>query len=125
MTKRTYWLTDGAGRWAQVEGADVRDWWAQHGWADAGEPLDDERVLLRHPEHGGTALFPTPSVQTWLDRGWEHAGPPAPDGVEVPEPVAEPTEPVQAAVEAPAPDADQPPAKRTTAKVSTSNQKEK
>lgn len=79
MAKNTYWMTDGYGAKALIEGADQRDRWKPLGWAETDEPAGDDRVWLRHEEHGGRALFPAEVVELWQQKGWQPSDPPAPE----------------------------------------------
>lgn len=79
MTKKTtYWLTDGYGSKALIEGAEARDRWVPLGWSEADEPAAGERVWLRHEEHGGRAQFPAEAVALWQQKGWQPSDPPEP-----------------------------------------------
>lgn len=76
--KKTYWLTDGYGSKALVEGADQRDRWKPLGWSEADDPAGDDRVWMRHTDHNGHAQFPASVVGTWRALGWEPSAPPEP-----------------------------------------------
>lgn len=76
--KKTYWLADGYGVKALVVGAAERDRWVPLGWSEADEPAPDDRVWLRHEDHGGRALFPAPVVELWQQKGWQPSDPPPP-----------------------------------------------
>ena len=78
MAKNTYWLADGYGSKALVEGADERDRWVPRGWAEADEPAGEDRVWMQHGEHKGRAQFPAAVVETWQALGWKPAAPPEP-----------------------------------------------
>lgn len=78
MAKTNYWLTDGFGSFASVEGADQRDRWKPLGWSEAGEPSGGDRVWMRHTDHGGHAQFPAGVVETWRALGWQPSSPPEP-----------------------------------------------
>ncbi|WP_346536944.1 hypothetical protein [Micromonospora sp. DPT] len=97
MAKTNYWLTDGYGSKALVEGADQRDRWVPLGWSEADAPAGGDRVWMQHTEHGGHAQFPAGVVDTWQALGWKPAPPPEPVDVlhdaqlvDVQTPVAEP-----------------------------------
>lgn len=78
MAEKTYWLTDGYGNKAQVTGAAERDRWVPLGWSETIEPAGDERVWMRHTDHGGHAQFAAGVVETWRALGWEPSAPPEP-----------------------------------------------
>lgn len=77
MAKTTYRITDSAGTYAQVEGAEERDRWLPLGWSvtDA-EPGDGDWVWLKHAEHGGRQRFAAGAVPLWQPKGWEPSDPP-------------------------------------------------
>ncbi|MFF0823063.1 hypothetical protein ACFYUR_22100 [Micromonospora haikouensis] len=77
-TKNTYWLADGYGSKALVEGADQRDRWLPLGWTVSGEPADGDMVWMRHAVHSGHAQFSAGVVDTWKALGWEPSPPPEP-----------------------------------------------
>lgn len=101
-SKKSYWLTDGYGTAAQVEGAEERDRWLPLGW----QVIDDEDALtgathvwLKHEGHGGRQRFPVESVELWQAKGWQPSDPPppsdpfnAPAPADVAGPVIPPTE---------------------------------
>ncbi|TDB79961.1 hypothetical protein E1091_19395, partial [Micromonospora fluostatini] len=68
-SKKTYWMADGQGAVALVEGAEERDRLIPLGWADSEPPAPDQQVWMRHAEHGGRAKFPLASVELWRPRG--------------------------------------------------------
>ncbi|TBL44240.1 hypothetical protein EYA84_02010 [Verrucosispora sp. SN26_14.1] len=81
MAKTTYWMTDGYGAAALVEGADERDRWKPLGWS----VVDGEKALagvthvwLRHEDHGQRAKFPAGAVELWQAKGWHPSDPPEP-----------------------------------------------
>ncbi|MFG1659083.1 hypothetical protein ACGFIY_21375 [Micromonospora chersina] len=78
MAKTKYWMSDGYGAKALIEGADERDKWKPLGWSEADEPAAGDRVWLRHEDHGGRALFPAESVDLWQQKGWQPSDPPQP-----------------------------------------------
>jgi hypothetical protein len=87
---KKYWLTDGAGEFALVNGADERDRLTPFGWVATDEPTDGWVYIWRDgiAEPG---RVPVTAVETlWGPLGWS-AGPP-PDGVHpfTPQPSAEP-----------------------------------
>lgn len=93
MAKTMYWLTDGFGGKALVEGAEERDRWKPLGWSESTEPAAGERVWLRHDVHGGRALFPAETVELWAAKGWQPSDPPpvpSPFNADQPADVAEP-----------------------------------
>lgn len=77
-TKKTYWLTDGLGAKAFVEGVEERDRWVPRGWAEAGEPVDGDKVWMWHDGIDGPAQFNASVVATWQGLGWEPGPPPEP-----------------------------------------------
>lgn len=77
--KQQYWLTDGFGAKALVEGADERDRWKPLGWAGSEEPQPGDRVWMRHEDHGGRAQFAGESLDLWQQKGWHPSDPPAPE----------------------------------------------
>ncbi|MBQ1064472.1 hypothetical protein [Micromonospora sp. C41] len=78
MAKTKYWLTDGYGAHALVEGAEERDRWVPRGWSETAEPTGEGRVWMRHTDHGGHQLFAAGVVETWRALGWEPSAPPEP-----------------------------------------------
>ncbi len=78
MAKNTYWLTDGFGRKALVDGADQRDRWKPLGWAEGDAPAGDDQVWMQHEAHGGRQLFTASVVSTWEALGWKPSAPPEP-----------------------------------------------
>lgn len=102
MAKTKYWLADGYGGKALVEGADERDRWLPLGWSESSEPQPGERVWLRHEEHGGRALFPAESVELWRQKGWQPSDPPEPINPFNTERPADVAEPAQTSSPAPA-----------------------
>lgn len=78
MPKTKYWMTDGYGAKALIEGADQRDRWVPLGWSETGEPVAGERVWMRHPDIAVPALFAAEAVHLWQQKGWEPAAPPEP-----------------------------------------------
>ncbi|MEU4367554.1 hypothetical protein [Micromonospora chersina] len=97
--KKTYWLTDGYGAKALIEGAEQRDRWKPLGWSETDEPEPGDRVWLRHEDHGGRALFPVESVALWQQKGWQPSDPPEPIN---PFNAAQPADVTEAAPAAPA-----------------------
>lgn len=94
-TKQKYWLTDLAGVYAQVEGADQRDNWTRiQGWAEAGEPGRNDQVHVVH-EAGRGQLAYGALTDGWSALGWAVATPPEPvDLTKDPQLVDQPAEPV-------------------------------
>ncbi|MGC5033080.1 hypothetical protein [Micromonospora sp. DT229] len=91
--KKTYWMHDGYGTVALVEGADERDRWKPLGWVDSEPPGPGSQVWMRHETHGGRAKFPFASVELWRPRGWSECEPPPvadPFSAETPADVVEP-----------------------------------
>lgn len=78
MAKNTYWMTDGYGSTALVEGADERDRWKPLGWSEATEPAGDDMVWMAHPESGGRQRFAAAVIEQWQGLGWRPAAPPEP-----------------------------------------------
>lgn len=78
MAKTNYWLTDGYGNKAVAVGVEELDRWVPRGWSEATEPVDGERVWMRHTDHGGHQLFAAGVVETWRALGWEPSAPPEP-----------------------------------------------
>ncbi|MEU8186006.1 hypothetical protein [Micromonospora carbonacea] len=81
MAKAKYWMTDGYGTAALVEGAEERDRWLPLGWEVVDNPaaLDAvTHVWLRHEEHGGRQRFAAGAVELWQAKGWHPSDPPAP-----------------------------------------------
>jgi hypothetical protein len=82
MAKTKYWMTDGYGTAALVEGADERDRWLPLDWTVIDDPdglAGVTHVWLRHEEHGGRQRFPVGSVELWQVKGWQPSDPPAPE----------------------------------------------
>ncbi|MCX4470448.1 hypothetical protein OOK41_09030 [Micromonospora sp. NBC_01655] len=78
MTKKTYWMTNGYGSKALIEGADERDRWKPLGWSVVdGEPAAG-MVWMRHEVHGGRAEFPIEVASLWQQKGWQPSDPPPP-----------------------------------------------
>ncbi|MEU4782843.1 hypothetical protein [Micromonospora sp. NPDC023633] len=77
--KTKYWMTDGYGSKALIEGADERDRWKPLGWSECDEPAGEDRVWLRHEEHGGRQRFPAAAVELWAAKGWHPSDPPVPE----------------------------------------------
>lgn len=78
MSKNTYWLTDGYGSKALVEGAEERDRWKPAGWSETDEPSGEDMVWLAHAEHGGRQRFAAAAVASWQALGWQPCAPPEP-----------------------------------------------
>ncbi|MCZ7440814.1 hypothetical protein O7598_30805 [Micromonospora sp. WMMC241] len=76
--KKTYWLTDGYGTHALVEGAAERDRWVPRGWSEADEPAGAEMVWMHHPDTDGRQMFAAGVVETWRALGWVPSAPPEP-----------------------------------------------
>ncbi|MEV4197014.1 hypothetical protein [Micromonospora globbae] len=72
------WMTDGYGNKALMDGAETRDRWKPLGWYEAEEPAGDDRVWMRHQDHGGRAQFPAGVMGLWQQKGWQPSDPPAP-----------------------------------------------
>lgn len=74
MSKNTYWITDGDGVYALVEGADRRDLATRlHGWAVADEPGPDAQVHVvnEHPDvTPGRLPYRALQDDAWSGRGW-------------------------------------------------------
>ncbi|WP_435233367.1 hypothetical protein [Micromonospora aurantiaca (nom. illeg.)] len=104
MTKKqSYWLSDGFGAKALVEGAEQKDRWVPLGWSESDEPAGDDRVWLRHEEHGGRALFPAAAMELWQQKGWQPSDPPEPvSPFNAPQPAADVSEAPVAAISSPA-----------------------
>ena len=93
MAKNTYWMADGYGNKALVEGADQRDRWKPLGWAESTEPVAGERVWMRHSEIAVPAQFSAESVELWRQKEWQPGAPPepvSPFNADQPADVAEP-----------------------------------
>lgn len=78
MPKTKYWLSDGLGGKALVEGAEERDRWVPLGWAQADEPAESDKVWMRHEGIEQPAQFNASVVETWKALGWEPSPPPEP-----------------------------------------------
>ncbi|MFI2664886.1 hypothetical protein [Micromonospora carbonacea] len=81
MPKTKYWMTDGYGTAALVEGAEERDRWLPLGWrvVDGPEqPSGVTHVWLRHEEHNGRQRFAAGAVELWQAKGWHPSDPPPP-----------------------------------------------
>ncbi|WBB73232.1 hypothetical protein O7602_26690 [Micromonospora sp. WMMD1128] len=76
--KKTYWLGDGYGNAAFVEGAAERDRWVPRGWSEADEPSGTEMVWMHHPQTGGRQRFAAGVIEQWVALGWEPSAPPEP-----------------------------------------------
>jgi hypothetical protein len=76
--KQKYWLTDTSGAKALVEGADERDRWRPHGWAETDAPVAGDLVWLQHDVHGGRQLFAAAAAEQWAGLGWRPSAPPEP-----------------------------------------------
>ncbi|WP_229401914.1 hypothetical protein [Micromonospora okii] len=77
MTKKTtYWMTDGQGNVALIEGADARDQWKPLGWAETDPPGPGAQVWVRHEENGGRARLPFAALELWRPKGWMECDPP-------------------------------------------------
>lgn len=93
MAKQTYWMTDGFGVKALMEGADERDLWAvSEGWAVTTEPESGDMVWLKHEETGGQQKLNADVMGRFAALGWHPSPPPAPvdltkDPLPEPEPV--------------------------------------
>lgn len=99
--KQKYWISDTEGVFAQVEGAEARDWWTKvRGWTDAGEPqaTDMVHVLNENPEIAQGHPVPFGALSGWAGYGFYPAAPPEPIDLSKPqlaEPVAPAPEPVK------------------------------
>lgn len=79
MSGKKYWLTDVSGIYAQVEGAEQRDYWRQvQGWGETSEPAPDAQVYVQHPEAGRGRLPYASVIGGWDALGWSFAAPPDP-----------------------------------------------
>jgi hypothetical protein len=81
MAKTKYWMTDGYGAAALVEGVEERDRWLPLGWqliSDEDALAGVTHVWLRHEDHGGRQRFPVEAVELWQTKGWHPSDPPAP-----------------------------------------------
>lgn len=92
---KTYWLVDRNGDKALVTGADERDRWLPHGWAETEKPAGDEFVWATFPDVADPARFPAEAYyDVWEPKGWVASAPPEPvdpiTGVRPPRPVPTP-----------------------------------
>ncbi|MEU4570728.1 hypothetical protein [Micromonospora sp. NPDC023956] len=78
MAKTDYWMADGYGNKALVEGAAERDRWKPLGWAETTEPEPGDMVWMEHPETGGRQRFAAAVIEQWQGLGWHPAAPPEP-----------------------------------------------
>ncbi len=77
MPKQKYWLTDLSGVYAQVEGADERDYWTRvQGWAEVAEPGRNDQVYVEHQEAGRGQLPYGALLDGWTGLGWAVTTPP-------------------------------------------------
>jgi hypothetical protein len=79
MSKNTYWLVDGEGTRALVEGADERDRLVRvHGWTETTAPDSGDFVWLRNedPALGPARLtWEAAQLPAWAGRGWSPGAP--------------------------------------------------
>jgi hypothetical protein len=100
-----HWIKDVESVFAQVTGAEVRDWWTKvRGWVEADEPgpTDQVHVVNEHPEIG-PARLPYGVVPDMAGLGWSAGPPPDPDAeapVPADQPAAEPVKPTKTAASA-------------------------
>lgn len=78
--KKTYWIRNLFGHKALVAGADERDRWVPHGWAESDEPTDGEFVYMEHPDEGiaGRPLIPWGARDYWQAVGFAPSPPEEP-----------------------------------------------
>jgi hypothetical protein len=76
--KQTYWMTDTSGVKALVAGADERDRWRPHGYADTADPVAGDLVWLQHDVSGGRQVFAAEAAEQWAGLGWHPSAPPEP-----------------------------------------------
>ncbi|WP_432050314.1 hypothetical protein [Verrucosispora sp. NA02020] len=91
--KTTYWMTDGYGNVARMEGAAERDRWKPFGWSETEAPTSGTQVWVRHEEHGGRGRLPIAALEMWRPKGWSECDPPPvvdPFSADVPADVVEP-----------------------------------
>jgi hypothetical protein len=103
--KQKYWLTDTSGAKALVEGADERDRWLPHGWAETDAPVVGDLVWLQHDVHHGRQLFAAAAAEQWAGLGWHPSAPPEPvDLTKDPQLVDQAAAPIEIPTFEPAPD---------------------
>lgn len=78
--KQNYWISDPSGVYAQVEGADQRDYWTRvQGWTEASEPPPTAQVHVVHEGAGrGLLAYAAVSEGAFGGLGWSFASPPTP-----------------------------------------------
>lgn len=88
MSKNTYWIVDGEGTKALVEGADQRDYWTKvRGWSESSEPTGYEFVWLRNDGLDSAPVrmnWTASQDAVWTDLGFRPGMPPEPENLAIP-----------------------------------------